>query len=254
MGDAKAINSKSESLKKWNGESTEFRLWSEKIMDHLAKVHPEWKPSLKWISKTNESLSFTRLATEHMGPHQEHAIDLAVKLEQLLCDWMPENHYRRRVQLCGGPAEKQNGFMMWRRLFHDHIGEGETQDYAGAGCLREYPHCEKMSQLLTHIDGWYHLYDQFGSELEGAKTHTRGMFLDILPPDFKEEIRKKKKLATAGHRELAAWCRERCILQRKEILSEQTKKHFAFKTSKINKVGRSSPTQETEGVSLPDSG
>ena len=96
-------------------------------------------------------------------------------------------------------------------------------------------------------------YDQFGKELEGAHTHTRGMFLDILPPDLKEEIRKKKKLASAGHRELAAWCRERCILQRKEILSEQTKKHFAYKTSKMNKLGRNSPTEETEGISLHES-
>ena len=40
MGDSKAINCKSESLRKWNGESADFKLWADKLMDHLSEVHP----------------------------------------------------------------------------------------------------------------------------------------------------------------------------------------------------------------------
>ena len=86
MGDSQAINSKSESLKKWNGDSADFKLWADKIMDHLSKVHPEWKPALEWMAKTDEPLTYARLANEPVGPHRESTIDRAVKLEQLLCD------------------------------------------------------------------------------------------------------------------------------------------------------------------------
>ena len=99
MGDSRAINQKSESLKKWSGQAEDFKTWSEHLMDHMVKVHPEWKPALKYLSKTDEDLSFTRLRTEWLGPYKENGVDLAVKLEQLICDDMPERYYRRRIQL-----------------------------------------------------------------------------------------------------------------------------------------------------------
>ena len=157
MGDAKAINTKSESLRKFSGESLDFKKWSEKMMDHLAKVHPMWKPTLEWMGSTHEDLSFQRLRREVIGPYQESAVDLAVKLEQLICDWVPDRLYNRRVQLAGGPNEKQNGFIMWRTLHKEYVGEGETTVYAGSECVREYPRCNKLSELHSHIDGWYEL-------------------------------------------------------------------------------------------------
>ena len=130
---------KGESIRKWTGESIDFESWAEHLMDHMVKVHPEWKPALKWMAKTDESLSFTRLKGEWMGPYQENAVDLAVKLEQLICDWIPERFYKRRIQLRGGPTEEGNGFAMWRRLHKDNQGEGTAHLYAGAGSLREFP-------------------------------------------------------------------------------------------------------------------
>ena len=86
MGDLKAINTKSESLKKFSGDAADFKSWSEHLMDHMAKVHPAWKPALKYLSKTDEDLTKSRLSMDTMGPYAENSWDLAVKFEQLQCD------------------------------------------------------------------------------------------------------------------------------------------------------------------------
>ena len=92
-------------------------------------------------------------------------MDLAVKLEQLICDWIPERFYKRRIQLCGGPTEEGNGFAMWRRLHSDNMGEGTAHEYAGAGSLREFP------EVATHLDAFYELFDKYGAELELSLIH-----------------------------------------------------------------------------------
>jgi hypothetical protein len=68
----------------------------------------------------------------------------------------------RRVQLCGGKAEANNGLAMWRRLHQDFAGEGEVVEYAGVEVLREYGRCNKLSELPSHIDGWFELLDHYG--------------------------------------------------------------------------------------------
>ena len=74
MGDLKAINTKSESLKKLSGDSADFKSWSEHMMDHMAKVYPA---ALKYLSKTDENLSGNRLRMDTMGPYSTNSWDLA---------------------------------------------------------------------------------------------------------------------------------------------------------------------------------
>ena len=69
---------------------------------------------------------------------QTELCDLAIKLEQLLVDWIPEKDYNRRVELCGGPREEGNGFALWRRRFVDHRGDGEIVEYAGFEVFDEF--------------------------------------------------------------------------------------------------------------------
>ena len=131
IGNQEKIDTKDEPLRKFNGEPETFQAWANHMADHLGKVCSSWKPILEWISKTDEDLSFSRLKNEVLGPYNEPADELAVKLEQLIVDWIPESLYNRRDQLCGGEGEKHNGFIMWRRLHQDNIGSEVHVNIAG---------------------------------------------------------------------------------------------------------------------------
>ena len=102
MGDQEAINRKNESLRKFDGSAAKFANWAKHFIDHMAKVHPAWRPALEWFSTCEEDLNFRRLHTEVLGPFSEPSIDLAIKLEQCLVDYLPEVMYDRRIQLWGG--------------------------------------------------------------------------------------------------------------------------------------------------------
>ena len=173
MGNQEKIDFKSDSLKKFSGEAEHFQLWANKLAGHMGKVCSAWKPILQWIAKTDEDLSFARLCKENLGPYNEPADDLAVKLEQLLVDWLPDSLYNRRDQLCGGEGQQHNGFMMWRRLHRDNFGGDIHINIAGIDVLREYPNCSKLSEPSNHLDGWRDLYDRYGKELHGAQIYVR---------------------------------------------------------------------------------
>ena len=83
MGDQKSMHNKSESLRKFSGQPTDFAAWARHMIDHMAMVHPHWRTTLEWLATSEENLGFNRLASEIVGPYDEAASDLAVKFEQV---------------------------------------------------------------------------------------------------------------------------------------------------------------------------
>ena len=219
MGNQERMEAKSETLKKFSGNPESFRGWADRIIDHMSKVHPEWRRLLLWMGKTNDDLSFRKLRQEVIGPLNEPAADLAVKFEQVLVDWLPESLYGRRGQLSGGPGEENNGFIMWRRLHHDNVGLEVHIANAGVDCLREYGRCNKMSDLLSHLDGWRDLFQQYGQELEHAPNYVRSMYLDILPKELRSELSREDRLEFADWRTIDSWVRRRCMVLQTENLA-----------------------------------
>ena len=105
MGNQEAMGRKSESLRKLSRQLSYFINWSEHFMDHMARAHQVWRPTLVWKSKTEEPLTMNRLRNETMGPYNENGGDLALKLEQTITAWMPETLYKKRVQLVRAKLE-----------------------------------------------------------------------------------------------------------------------------------------------------
>ena len=239
------MHRKSDSLRRFTGNVEDFASWSQHVIDHMTKVHSHWKYTLNWLATTDFSLSFANLRGQVLGPFNEDSIDLAIKFEQVLVDWLPEKLYLRRDQLAGGKSESGNGFTMWRRLHKDHVGDGEILEYAGTTVLREYGQCKKLADVANHIDGWYELFDLYGKELENAHKTTRGMFLDIIPQELRTEILKEPKLNLAGHRALATWCRSRVMVLTSEKLADLKKKELTSKARRgINAI--LPPGEETD--------
>ena len=117
MGNREAMDKRSEALKRFTGNASDFPNWANRFMDHMGRVHGDWKNTLQWLSETNENLGYARLSNEVLGPFNERADLLSKQLEQTIIDYMPERIYNRRTQLCGGPTQKENGFILWRNLF-----------------------------------------------------------------------------------------------------------------------------------------
>ena len=63
------IDKKSESLRQFSGNPTDFIDWSCHLIDHMSKVHICRRYTLEWISKTDENLSMNRLRTDWLGPY-----------------------------------------------------------------------------------------------------------------------------------------------------------------------------------------
>ena len=258
MGNTKDMHRKSDSLRKFTGQAENFTTWSDHIVDHMVKVHPAWRYALTWLSKTDTDLSYETLQNLNLGPFKENALDLSTKFEQVIMDWVPERLYLRRAQLAGGKSQKGNGFAVWRKLFREFSGEGEIIEYAGTKVLREFGQCKKLSDVTSHIDSWYELFDEFGAELADAHMTTRGMFLDILPTELRTEILKEPKLARTGHRGLAEWCRSRVIVLTSEALAETRRKELTQTIrGRVNAILPSEEDQISEvgtksAVELPD--
>ena len=155
MGDSKAVHRKSDSLRQFSVQPEHFSAWSQHLVDHMSKVHPTWRQLLHWLAKTDDRLDYAFLQNPVLGLCSEDAVELSQKLEQVLVDWLPEKLYLRRAQLAGGKRKEGNGFAVWRRLHRDNTGEGDILQYAGTQCLREYGRCTKLTDVSTHIDGWY---------------------------------------------------------------------------------------------------
>lgn len=241
MGNGEAINRKTESLRKFNGNPSDFILWSNHFTDHMAKVHSAWRYVLGWMANTPSDLSMARLANDCLGPFRENAADLAVKLEQVIVDWIPDTQYGRREQLCGGKAEIGNGFAMWRRLFQDNRGSGEMIEFAGIEVLREFKTCNKLSEVNGHMDNWKEILDTYGGELFGATKTLRSMFLNIIPKELKSEIMKDEKLNNADHIELMRWVRKRALVLQQENLAMITKRNLTAQMSKLGSVSAMTP-------------
>lgn len=46
MGNQKAMDAHSETLKVFSGNASGFRYWSQRFVDHMARAHIAWRPTL----------------------------------------------------------------------------------------------------------------------------------------------------------------------------------------------------------------
>ena len=92
-----------------------------------------------------------------------------------------------------------NGFKMWRRLHEDNTGSGSIIELAGTDSLRDWPHCDKLSEVSAHLDAWTETLDLYGGELENAPRMIRSMLLNIIPKDLNSEAMPERSLVGKGH-------------------------------------------------------
>ena len=245
MGCQKLMNKGSDKLKMFSGSPLDFDNWAKSFIHHMSKVQVHWRYLLGWLSTYDGDLTLDYLITQSIGPYNEPAEDLAVKLESTLMDYLPVSLTNRRVQLAGGPAQECNGFAIWRRLHRENKGSGDAVEYAGVEALKEYSRCDRLADLSGHMDNWLDMLGRYGAELQFAPRMVRSMFLDIIPRDLKQEIMKKKRLREASHLELMDYCRNKCELLMTENLVDVERKNLSREFN-LRRGGKVHAVKESE--------
>ena len=107
-------------------------------------------------------------------------------LEGFLVEHINDGLYKRRFQLCGG--ERGNGLEMWRWLYAEFQGGSEAVRLGGSRRLQEWPRCNKLDQLNSHLDDWVECLQTHGTELLQAPGMLRTMLLGIVPAEYEDEL------------------------------------------------------------------
>ena len=138
-----------EALRKFDGNSAHYKMWADRMLDHLARTNSHWRVILKALQAAPNPINKDWLLGQWV--QGVNAWELAEKLETFICTWVNDALYSTRVQLAGGPLEAGNGFEMWRTLFHEHHGGVEAVQLGGMRRLQEWPKCTTIGNLDKHL-------------------------------------------------------------------------------------------------------
>ena len=209
-----------EALRKFDGDSTKYRMWSDRMLDHLCRSTPKWRFIVKSLQVAEFPITRAWLSRQHID--HMNAWDLSEKLETFLCTWVSDGIYNRRAQLAGGEHERGNGFEMWRQLFLEHHGGANAIRLGGMRRLQEWPRCTSLTTLSAHLDAWVECLEEHNSELLAAPLVLRSMVLGIIPTEFEDEILCRPEVVT--YQDIINFCKVRTTYKRQKALSELARK------------------------------
>ena len=209
---------KNDALKKFTGQIGEYAMWRDRILDHICRSNRKWRELCESLQVCTGPILQSWLVTQSEGGH--NAWDLAQELESFLVDWLSDPLYRRRHQLSGG--EKGNGFEMWRYLFQEYHGGSDAVHLGGARRLQEWPRCNNLAQLSSHLDDWVECLQTHCVEMLHAPGMVRSMLLGVIPTEYEEELLSKPHIKS--WQEIINWCKLRTTYKRQKVLAEATRK------------------------------
>ena len=208
---------KNERLFVFTQDPKDFKLWRDRVVDHLCRSTQRWRNLLEFVQQGTSPI--TREWLQSTNVDGVNAWDIATMLEALLVDHFPEGMYNRRVQLAGGSMG--NGFEMWRLLFLDYQGGSDAVQFGGIRRLQEFPKCTSMSKLSEHLDDWVDVLATYGEELSHCPRLLKNMVMGVLPKQLGDEVLEKSyKPELRTYDSIIAWAKRKVINVRQKELSE----------------------------------
>ena len=198
---------------------SDFQLWCDRMVDHLCRSTQRWRFLMEYAAKCK--VPFTKEWLMQTNVDGINAWDLSTILEAFLVDWFPKAMYRRRIPLAGG--SHGNGLEMWRRLHAEFKGDDDAIEFGGVRRLQEFPRCNDIKLLTSHLDDWLEVLSTFGSELEHCPKLLRSMVFNIIPKTFEDELLTKPELTRSYH-DIIKWCRQKCQILRTRELADFTRR------------------------------
>ena len=209
-----------EALKKFSGDSANYKTWADRIMDHLARGNSYWRTLLKSLQAC--TLNIQRSWLEGQWVQGVCGWDLSEKLENFIMTYVGDSLYSRRIQLAGGEAQAGNGFEIWRKLYQEHHGGAEAVKLGGIRRLQEWPKCSNINNLNQHLDAWKECLETHNQELLNAPNVLRSMIMGIIPNDYEDEILVRPEIQS--WEQIIEFCQRRTAYKRQKMLSEMTRR------------------------------
>ena len=91
-----------------------------------------------------------------------------------------------------GPSIEGNGLELWRRLFRDYMGSDAHTRLAGQSQFLDFPACNDLKTLSSHLDSWYNMMETYGTGVDDERR--RVLLLKIIPSDMRSDMLKSDEL------------------------------------------------------------
>ena len=209
-----------ESLYKFNGDSSKYKIWNDRMKDHLAGTNLCWVDILEKLEVCTQPITRNWLINE--GIHGENAWELSQMMSLFICKWLDNQLYGSRQRLAGGRDEKGNGFEIWRKLFQEHHGNADILQVGGVRRLKEWPRCTNHQKLKQHLADWEECLEVHNVELMNAPNTLRTMLLDVIPADYEDEILIRPEVRT--YKDIVMFCNRRSEHKRAKQLAEAVRR------------------------------
>ena len=209
-----------ESLYKFNGDSSKYKIWNDRMKDHLAGTNLYWVDILEKLEVCTQPITRNWLLNE--STHGENAWELSQMMSLFICKWLDNQLYGSRQRLAGGQHEKGNGFEIWRKLFQEHHGNADILQVGGVRRLKEWPRCTNHQKLKQHLADWEECLELHNVELMNAPNTLRTMLLDVIPTDYEDEILVRPEIRT--YKDIVMFCNRRSEHKRAKQLAEAVRR------------------------------
>ena len=84
--------------------------------------------------------------------------------------------------------------------------------------LREYAKHDRVEGLAAHLNGWEHLWDEYGTDLETHSPHVlRSMLVDMIPTSFEDDMITRPEILT--YEQIIKYCRDQADYRRVNLLA-----------------------------------
>ena len=88
--------------------------------------------------------------------------------------------------------------------------------------MQEWPRCNNLGSLSSHLDEWVECLQTHGTELFNAPSILRTMLLGVIPTEFEDELLSKPHLK--GWQDIIEWCKVKTVYKRQKLLAEAARK------------------------------
>lgn len=150
-----------EKLFEIDGDVKQYRLWKERLVDHMAEEWPAWRSITSQCERIKHPIGWPMVqSTNVMG---FNGTELALDLWSFLSRFLSKGLYHRRKKM--GINIEGNGFELWRRIFLENECASELVALAGRSKLMAFPQCRDKRKFGQHLCEWIDMLQTHGADI-----------------------------------------------------------------------------------------
>ena len=194
------------------------------MTDHIAQDFPRWRGFLQDAERCTEPISKETLKAMKYNGYS--AWNFAQNLWSFVGKYLGPKVYLKRQLM--SKRMQGNGFVFWRQLFRDYHGGGAMIRLAGQQQLLDFPACNDLKHLSSHLDAWLSHMETYGETVDAELAFT--MRLKTMPADIRKGILRREDLQKLPIPDLVEHIKNQSTWLRSETLVQQMLKDHEHAT------------------------